>query len=164
MSLCLTRLCTDGRLQKELELEAGPAARPELIVLIIEYRDEIFSRLEHDLRQRDIGCYRAISAEEVLRIHSRIPVSLTLAGANLPETSIWLTTAKLRLYDPDAPIWLYIARPSRTERRDAKLAGLERLLGYDGSLVDLSDQVAPAVAASQYRLAVRRRETRINWT
>ncbi len=116
-----------------------------LNVLLIEHRDEVFARLQRDLYQLGIGAYRATSPEEVFRVHFRIQIGLTLANSGLPQSSIWLTTAKLHLYDRQARIWTYLANPTSQDRFWAQLVGIEKVITYDGSLFQLTERVQHAL-------------------
>ena len=118
---------------------------PEVNILLVEHRDEIFARLHFDLSRLGIGVYRATNPEEVFRVHSRIPLELTISNSGLPQASLWLTTAKLRLQDPTARIWTYMANPSPQEREWARLIGIEKLLVSGGDLFELTETLQNAV-------------------
>ena len=145
MAIKTTVSFNDNPWTSEFDSPYGAAIFPTFNVLLIEPRDEVFSRLQYDLGQIGVGTYRAAHPEEVFRVHTRIPVHLTLANPRLPQSSIWLTSAKLRMLNPHASIWLYWVKPSSREYRWAQLSGIERIQPYDGSLHQLSDRLMTAV-------------------
>lgn len=135
----------DGALLAPMKPQPRRLALSGLNVLLIEHRDEVFARLQRDLYQLGIGTYRATSPEEVFRVHFRIDIRLTLANSGLPDSSIWLTTAKLHLQDRQARIWAYLLNPTSQNRFWAQLVGIEKVISYDGSLFQLSDAVHHAL-------------------
>ncbi len=118
---------------------------PEVNVLLVEHRDEIFARLRFDLSRMGIGVYRAAYPEDVYRVHSRIPIELTISNSGLPQASLWLTTAKLRIQDPSARVWTYMVNPRPHEREWARLVGIERVLTYGGDLFELTESLQHAM-------------------
>ncbi|GIX05077.1 MAG: hypothetical protein KatS3mg114_0946 [Planctomycetaceae bacterium] len=137
----LAESTTNVSLLTHTEFHSSTSVFSEFNILLVEHRDEVFARLQRDLYDLGIGTYRATSPEELFKVHSRIPIGLTLANSRLPHSSVWLTTAKLRIYMSHARIWVYLARPTSQERVWAKLARIERVLSYDGSLFQLAERV-----------------------
>lgn len=123
--------------------------RPLLSVLLIEYRDEVFARLESDLRQLGCQVYRASRAEDVLHIYINTTIDVTISNSALPDASAWLTAAKLRMYDRTARIWLYTVNRSIRDRNWAALSGIEKVIRYDGNLFKLTERIAMLLASSQ---------------
>ena len=118
---------------------------PEVNVLFVEHRDEIFARLRYDLSRMGIGVYRAAYPEDVYRVHSRIPIELTISNSGLPQASLWLTTAKLRIQNPSARVWTYMVNPRPHEREWTRLVGIERMLTYGGHLFELTESLQHAM-------------------
>ena len=118
---------------------------PKVNVLLVEHRDEIFARLQLDLSRLGIGVYRATYPEEVFRVHSRIPIEVTICNSGLPQASLWLTTAKLRLQDRSTRVWTFMANPTRDDREWAQLLGIERIITYGGNLFELTERVQDAL-------------------
>lgn len=130
-----------------------PARRmqPLLSVLLIEHRDEVFARLECDLRRLGCRVYRASRAEDVLQIHVNTRIDVTVSNHALPDSSVWLSAAKLRMFDRTARIWLYTARRTIRDRNWAALLGIEKVVPYDGDLLKLSERIAMSLPQSQLR-------------
>ena len=118
---------------------------PELNVLLIEHRDEVFARLQRDLSRIGVGIYRATYPEDVFRVHSRIPIELTISNSGLPQASLWLTIAKLRIQSPSARVWSYTTNSGPQEREWARLVGIEKLFDYGGDLIALAETLQRAV-------------------
>ena len=118
---------------------------PEVNVLLVEHRDEIFARLHRDLSRLGVGVYRATYPEEVFRVHSRIPIEVTICNSGLPQASLWLTMAKLRFQDRSARVWTYMANPTKDDRNWSKLLGIEKIITYGGSLFELTERVQDAL-------------------
>uniref|UniRef100_A0A7C2P1A5 Uncharacterized protein n=1 Tax=Schlesneria paludicola TaxID=360056 RepID=A0A7C2P1A5_9PLAN len=114
-------------------------------MLLVEHRDVIFARLQRDLSRLGIGVYRATYPEDVFRVHSRIPIELTISNSGLPQASLWLTTAKLRIQSPSARVWSYTTNPDRQEREWARLVGIEKMFVYGGDLFELAESLQRAV-------------------
>lgn len=125
--------------------------RPLLSVLLIEHRDEVFARLEYDLRRLGCGVYRASRAEDVLQIHVHARIDITISNHALPDSSVWLSAAKLRMFDRTARIWLYILRRTIHDRNWAARLGIEEVVPYDGDLFGLSDRIVRLLPQSQVR-------------
>ena len=129
----------------------GPTGgvRPLGTVLLIEHRDEVFAPLERELRRIGRRVYRASRSEDVMRIHIDTKIDMTLSNYELPDSSCWLTAAKLRMFDGTARIWLYTVRHTIRDRLWAALLGIEKVVPYDGDLFDLSGRIAEMLSASR---------------
>ncbi len=113
-------------------------------ILLVEHRDEVFARLENDLRTLGHEVYRATRAVDVARIYAYAKIDLVISNPELPDASVWLMATKLRMVNPMGRIWLYAARKSVRDRLWGEHAGIERILYYQGNLFLLSQLVAKA--------------------
>jgi DNA-binding response OmpR family regulator len=125
--------------------------RPLMSVLLIEHRDEVFARLESDLRLLGCQVFRASRPEDVLHIHINVTIDVTISNAALPNASVWLTAAKLRMFDRTARIWLYAVKRSIRDHNWAALSGIEKVIHYDGDLFKLSEWIGMLLPSSQVR-------------
>lgn len=124
------------------------SGRPPLSVLLIEHRDEVFARLECDLRRLGCRLYRASRAEDVLQIHVNTTIDLTVSNHALPDASVWLSVVKLQMFDRTARIWLYTDRRTIHDRNWAALLGIEKVVPYTGDLFGLSERIVRFLSES----------------
>ena len=68
----------------------------------------------------------------------RCSADLLVANFDLPDSSGWLLTAKLRLMSPTPRIWLYAPFPSPQEMAMAQFVGADGLIAYRGDICRLS--------------------------
>lgn len=117
-------------------------------VLVVEYRDEVFARIEADLAAWGIRVLRAPSAAEARRADSSAPADLVLVHADLLDESGWLLACKLRFARPEARIWVYTPRSTTREAILAEFIGVEETIAYRGDLPRLSAEILDRIAAS----------------
>ncbi|NOY29835.1 MAG: response regulator [Planctomycetes bacterium] len=94
-----------------LPQEAEGEQKPQPTVLLVEYRDEVFTRIATDLTKLGIRVIRAKAAIEAMRLFGKYKPQLVVANTDLPGQSGWLLTAKIRLLKSDASVWLYHGWP-----------------------------------------------------
>lgn len=109
--------------------------------VLVEHRDEVFARIATDLAEAGLRVIRAKSAIGALRRCARCEPSFVLANIDLPDQSGWLLTAKMRLVDPDVPVWLYQPHSSPYHAGTAKYLDVDEVLDYGGDLLGLSDTI-----------------------
>ncbi|MHB8973887.1 MAG: response regulator [Pirellulaceae bacterium] len=116
--------------------------RPEPLacrnILLVEHRDEVFSRLATDLTAAGLQVSRAGHAAGAMKEFVRCSVDLLVANFDLPDSSGWLLTAKLRLVSLSPRIWLYAPWPSLHEMAMSKFVGADGLIAYRGDVCRLS--------------------------
>ena len=129
-----------------------PAPRPSAKVLVVEHRDEVFARVDADLRAWGIQVQRATSAEEARRLYDHRPWELILTHSDLPDETGWLFACKLRFVWPAARIWIYTPRWTAKELALAEFIGVEEVLPYGGDLQRLAAEVFERLVTASYSL------------
>ncbi len=119
-----------------------PHSSRSCTVLVVEYRDEVASRLVADLTALGMYVERAACATGVSRRCASLEPDLLLANVDLPDGSGWLLTAKLRLVSPTLPVWLYAASPSPNDVAFAEFVQSDDLIDYGGNVWKLSSEIA----------------------
>lgn len=122
-------------------------------VLVVEYRDEVYRRLEVDLGCAGFRVTRAYCASEGIVQYFMFRPDLVIANVDLPDQSGWLLTAKLCVTDPLPHVWLYKSEATRADAAKAGFLGAEELLAYR-SIQDLSCAVFASLAGDTTSLAV----------
>ena len=107
-------------------------------ILLVEHRDEVFSRLATDLTAAGLQVSRAMYAADAMKELVHCAVDLLVANFDLPDSSGWLLTAKARLVSPTPRIWLYAPWPSPHEMAMAQFVGADGLIAYRGDICRLS--------------------------
>jgi DNA-binding response OmpR family regulator len=113
-----------------------------LTILLVEHRDEVFARLAADLAGVGMRVDRAHSGLEAADRCRRRRPDLLMVNAWLPDESGWLVTGKLRLADPELPIWIYTPRSSSDDVAMANFIEADELIDYEGDLWRLAADVA----------------------
>ncbi len=115
-------------------------------VLVVEFRDEVFSRLSADLEAAGMEVERASSAAEASRRYARRPADLLVVEVDLPDETGWLLASKLRLAEPEVRIWVYTPWSSAVEVALANFVGVDELINYGGDLWRLRDELLDRLA------------------
>lgn len=110
-------------------------------VMVVDHRDEVFARLEADLRilRLSVRCARGVAQASAARCTESF--DLILLNDELPEESGWLWSAKWHLSGPPVRTWLYTAKPVDFGDEAASLGGIEEVLYYAGDLLRLSEAI-----------------------
>ena len=108
-------------------------------ILLIEHRDEVFARLDADLRRTGFTVRRSLGYDYIRAYSSPRFADQVLCYTELPEESGWLIAAKLRLYDPFVRIRMYSSYLSKLDRTRVLCSGVEELVGYRGDLLLLAE-------------------------
>lgn len=138
-------MITSANTRRQRDVNAVPqqpvAKTPRYTILLAEHRDEVFARLAADLADLGHSVSRATEAAEIPRLYALAKASCVICNFQLPHTTGWLTATKLKMYHPNARIWVYMARKDDRDRTWAKLSGIERIIYYQGNLFRLADHV-----------------------
>ncbi len=110
-------------------------------VLLVEYRDEVFARLECDLAAMGVWVERASNAAEASQRFAHCPPDLMIVNVDMPDESGWLLAGKLRLVRPTARVWLYSPRSSGFDHGLAHFLGVSQLIHYEGDLLCLAEEI-----------------------
>lgn len=126
---------------------AGPdrRGRPSTL-LLVEPRDEVFARLAADLAEAGLRVVRAESAAGAIERLAIDAPCIVVVSRDAGEQSGWLVAAKLRLSQPAARIWVYLARKTAVEVSMARFLRVEELVAYHGDLFRLSDAILDCLA------------------
>lgn len=114
--------------------------------LLVDYRDEVFTRIATDMAQTGLCIVRAESADEALKLTARYKPVLVVANTDLPDQSGWLLAAKLRIVAPHVRVWLFRAHSSTFDEGMAAFLHVDQFLDYGGDLLRLSDKVTDVMA------------------
>ena len=151
MLLNLLQSLDANRARSEGESLASIRHQPESLtyrnVLVVEYRDEVFTRLAADMSGAGLRVERAVGAAAASRVCVRWPADLMVANVDLPDESGWLLTAKLRLATAMPRIWLYALRPSSRAAAMAEHLGADGFIAYEGDLCRLSAAILSRISA-----------------
>jgi DNA-binding response OmpR family regulator len=115
-------------------------------VLLVEYRDEVFARLEADLSAAGVQVERATCAAGAAKAYFRSPADLFVVNVDLPDGGGWLLAAKLRLVSAAPRIWLYAPQPLPDAVAMAEYIGADGLIAYEGDLFRLSAAIVSRVS------------------
>lgn len=126
---------------------------PMPTVLVVEYRDEVYHRLEADLQCAGFRVARAYCASEGIIQYLMFRPDLVIANVDLPDQSGWLLAAKLCVTEPQPHIWLYKSDANRADAAKAGFLGAEELLAYR-TVQDLSNAVFACLAGEATSLTV----------
>jgi CheY-like chemotaxis protein len=131
---------TERRLPPALRFYSGFRPQPLACrnILLVEHRDEVFSRLATDLTAAGLHVSRATFAADAMKELVHCATDLLVANFALPDSSGWLLTAKARLVSPAPRIWLYAPWPSPHEMAMAQFVGADGLIAYRGDICRLS--------------------------
>jgi len=126
--------------------DVGCEQKPQPIVLLVEHRDEVFTRIAADLAKFEMRVIRAKTATEALILVDKHKPVLLVGNVDLPGQSGWLMTAKLRLFDIRIRVWLYRHQPSDYGQEIAEFLDLDALLAHHGDLFDFSQTIVDRMA------------------
>lgn len=118
---------------------------PVPTVLVVEYRDEVFHRLEADLGWAGFRVTRAYCASEGIIQYFLFRPDLVVANVDLPDQSGWLLTARLCVTEPRPHVWRYKSIATRADAARAGFLGAEELLAYR-TIQDLSNALFACLA------------------
>lgn len=127
-------------------------------VMVVDHRDEVFARLEADLRKLPLSVRWARGVEHASAARCTEAFDLILLNGELPEESGWLWSAKWRLSGSPLRTWLYTSRPVDFGDEAASLAGVEEVLYYAGDLLRLSEAIMDRLRTSVGRSRVTARK------
>jgi DNA-binding response OmpR family regulator len=111
-------------------------------VLFVEHRDEVFARLAADLADVGLGVRRAETAADASRLHARQPADVLMINARLPDESGWLLTRKLRMAEPELPIWIYTDHSTEADVAMANFVAADELIDYHGNVWRLTEEIS----------------------
>ena len=117
-------------------------------ILLVEYRDAVFSRVAADLAKAGLRVERAVCAAGASKKCLRFQADLLVVNVDLPDGSGWLFTAKRRLVSPTPPIWLYAAWFSPRETAMATFVGVDGLIAHREDPGRLSAEIIARIAVS----------------
>ncbi len=130
----------ERRRPSALQFHSG--IRPEPLacrnILLVEHDDEVYDRLATDLTAAGVQVTRARHAAGAMKECVRGSADLLVANFDLPDSSGWLLTAKLRLVSSTPHIWLYAPWPSLHDMAMAQFVGADGLFAYRGDVCRLS--------------------------
>lgn len=109
-------------------------------IVVAEFRDEVYARLEADLRAIGHHVHRAVCADEVWAECCQTDVGLAIINVQMQRESGWVVAAKLRLVFIDLLIWVYTPAVS-TGVSLAEFFGVDRRVEYGGDLWILSRKI-----------------------
>jgi CheY-like chemotaxis protein len=112
-----------------------------LKILLVENRDEVYSRLAADLSRLGVRVCRAKGGTEATSRCARRRPHLLLISARLPDESGWLLTSKIRMTEPHLPIWIYAPWASPANVDMANFVAADELIDYEGDLWRLSHEI-----------------------
>ena len=123
------------------DADKSPKAQHQPTVLLVEFRDEVFARIESDMAQAGMRVIRACSATEALKLYGTYKPTLVVVNADQRDQTGWLLAAKLKLVDSWIRVWLYQPRSSARDVCIAEFLEIDELLDYRGNLFWLSDTI-----------------------
>lgn len=119
----------------------SPSTQGFRTVLLVESRNDVFSRLATVFVTAGLRVARAKNPTEAIQCYVRNPAYLLVVNADQPGESAWLLAAKLRLTHPAACIWVYIRHSSTSDVGTANFLMIDELIDYEGDLSCLTDEV-----------------------
>ncbi len=118
------------------------------VVVLVEHCDEVFDRLKHGFTTAGFRVTRARNSAEAVKCYVSEPANLLVVNADVPEESVWLLAAKLRLTHPTARIWVYTRQLTTLDVAAANLLAIEELIEYQGALAQLESKVLDRLRVS----------------
>jgi DNA-binding NtrC family response regulator len=118
-------------------------------VLIVEFRDAVFSRLAGHFGLAGIRVVRArCGFEAMVQVVTTRP-QLVVANAEMRGQSGWLLAAKISLLEPAPHVWLYKPEKTAADVAMANFVQAEELLEYGNDLDRLSNAVLGCLAGKR---------------
>jgi len=118
-----------------------PSTRLRPRVLVIEFRDEVYSGLKSLLEEHGFEVERAALGATVAHTFNQFAPDLVLVNEDMPYESGWLITCKLRLMRHRQPVWLYTVRQPRLQADWKEFSGVDEVIEYGGVLIRLVQHV-----------------------
>lgn len=115
------------------------SSRPR--VLIIESRDDVYSRLRPVLEEADFEIERRDVGAMVTSTIECFEPDLILVSEDMPDESGWLIVCKLRQSRHHQPVWMYAARRPHLQADWKDVYGVDQVIEYGGMLVCLVQQI-----------------------
>jgi len=115
------------------------------VVLIVDFRDEVYASLRETLREEGMMVERAKFEAAVPAAINRLRPDLILIHAAMPYESGWLIACKLTFSHPGQAVWLYGAQSTERITLRQRICGVETFLACGGALPQLTEQVRQAV-------------------
>lgn len=116
--------------------------------LVVEHRDEVFSRIATDLSKMGVRVKRAVSAADAASMLAALSPQLVIANCELPDESGWLMVAKWQLTRQPRRVWMYASWPNAYDATWLGFTKVERLVYYRGDLWELTDLIGTHLAKS----------------
>ncbi len=117
-------------------------ATPRSHVLVIEFRNEIFTRLKSLIEDQGCEVSRARTGVDVAAQAERVAPDLMIVNEHMPDESGWLITCKLRLTHVRYPVWLYTARsPEVLADWKEYYCGVDEVIAYGGDFARVASQI-----------------------
>jgi CheY-like chemotaxis protein len=110
-------------------------------VLVVDFRDEVYSALKSLLEAHGLSVLRATRGAEVAAKTRDLAPRLVLIYEDMPGESGWLIACKLRFGLNSGPIWLYTARCPRCLADRQKATGVDQVIQCGRSLLPLLEEV-----------------------
>lgn len=118
---------------------------PTYRILLAEYRDEVFARLEADLREIGHSVFRATRSDELRQLYGHFAPDLVLCQHDLSGHSGWMAAANLQMSYTTARVWLYSPWKSSFDPTWVKMSGIESVIYYRGDLFRLASEVSKRI-------------------
>jgi len=115
------------------------------VVLIVEFRDEVYASLRAVLRQEGMVVERARFEATVPAGINRLRPDLILIHAAMPYESGWLIACKLTFSHPGQAVWLYGAQNTAQVALRQRVCGVETFIACGGALPQLAEEVRQAL-------------------
>lgn len=124
-------------------------------ILLVEHRDEVFSRIAEDLRRQGFNVERACTTGEACEKFATTQAGLIVANRELShEESGWLLVSKWALARRQRRIWLYTASPQPFDEQWCRFTKVEKLLYHEGSVWKLSEQLLSQLPLTSKQILV----------
>ena len=133
---CAAYLRSSAALQRPSSASTADrmSAAPQLHVLIVEFRGEVFTSLKSLFEEHGCEVSRAATGANVADQTERVAPDLLLINENMPDESGWLITYKLRLTRVRQPVWLYAVRAPRIFADWKEFSGADEVIAHGGVL------------------------------
>ncbi len=107
-------------------------------VLILEYRDDVFSSLKSLFNSNGIRVTRAESPTALAERAAGFGADLIVINADSPGESGWLMCAKLRLQRQQQTLWIYAANSLPCPEQWADVSGANQIIVHGGVVAKLN--------------------------
>jgi DNA-binding response OmpR family regulator len=109
-------------------------------VLLVEFRDEVFARVERDLHAARIRVVRAESMQDADRQCRQGTTDLVIVNVDRTDEASWLRARQLRRRFPNVEIWVVTAWASSVDATLVLFVGATQLIYY-ADLWRLADEI-----------------------